>query len=68
MHDNGMTNLQRLILRELAREATEAAQRVRDPQFKLHVLLVAARYAVLAKKADRELAQGDRQSTTTEAH
>lgn len=46
------TNFVALLWSQMADEARKAARSIRHPDVKLHVLLVAARYLVMAKRSE----------------
>ncbi len=48
-----------MLLTQLAEQARDAATRIHDRDLQLQVLLVAARYMVLAKRAEKAETQGD---------
>jgi hypothetical protein len=55
---------QSLLWTQLADEARAAAKQIEDPELKLHVLLVAVRYLVWAKRAEKETSTRARQQHT----
>ncbi len=46
-------NLSAQLLRQLAAEAAETAQSIVDPELRLQVLLIAARYTAMAAAAEK---------------
>lgn len=55
----GMRSYQGSLWRSLADEARNVAQSIRHPDLKLQLLLVAARYLVLAKRAEQNQPKAD---------
>ena len=47
-------NLRANIWRQMAQQAREVAERLTDEELRIQMLLIAARYLLLAKRAERE--------------
>jgi hypothetical protein len=50
--DPGTANFRALLWSQLAQEARSAAKHIKNPELKLQVLLVAARYLAMARRAE----------------